>query len=270
MNRFLIFIFLINCNTVFGQIIKGTLINSESKQPIEFANIGIVGENVGTVSDLKGRFSLLVDSKYDNDTILFTIIGYKPLSIKIEDLRKNIDNEIFLNEQAYELAEVIIRPRIFKQRNLGVKTKFKKIAAGFKDNNLGYECGILMKAKKTAFIKKVHINISHCSYDTIFYRLNIYKVNGKMDFENILREPIYLELPKKSVKDEIQIDLQSKNIVIEGDFLITLEHVKDLGNGYLYFCAGFTDKTYYRKTSQGKWETAPVGISISVIADVEK
>jgi len=91
-----------------------------------------------------------------------------------------------------------------------------------------------------------------------------------MDFENILREPIYLKMPKESVKDEIQIDLQSKNIVVDGDFLITLEHVKDLGNGYLYFCAGLTDRTYYRKTSQGKWETAPVGISISVIADVEK
>ena len=91
-----------------------------------------------------------------------------------------------------------------------------------------------------------------------------------MDFENILREPIYIKMPKETVKDEIQMDLQSRNIVIEGDFLITLEHVKNLGNGYLYFCAGLIDKTYYRKTSQGKWETASGGISISVIADVEK
>jgi hypothetical protein len=269
-NRLLIFIFLISCNTIFGQNIKGILKNADSKQPIEFANIGIIGKNIGTVTDLNGKFKLLVDSKYDNDTILFSIIGYKPLLIKISDLRINVDNEVFLEERAYEITEVLIKPKIFKQRTLGVTTKFKKIAAGFKDNILGYECGILMKVKKTAFLKKVNINISYCSYDTIFYRLNIYKVNGKMDFENILREPIYFTMPKESVKDEIQIDLQSKNIVVDGDFLITLEHVRDLGNGYLHFCAGLTDKTYYRKTSQGKWETAPVGISISVIADVEK
>jgi len=77
-------------------------------------------------------------------------------------------------------------------------------------------------------------------------------------------------MPKESVKKGISIDLQSKNIVVEGDFLITLEHVRNLGNGYLYFCAGLTNKTYYRKTSQGKWETVPIGISVSVIADVEK
>ena len=72
------------------------------------------------------------------------------------------------------------------------------------------------------------------------------------------------------VKDELQIDLQSKNIVVDGNFLVTLEHIKDLGKGYLHFCAGLADKTYYRKTSQGKWDTVPVGISLSVIADVEK
>lgn len=270
MNRFLILIFLISSNTILGQVIKGTMINADSKQPIEFANIGIVGKNVGTVTDLNGRFNFLVNSEYDNDTILFSIIGYKPLLIKIADLRKNMDNVVFLKEKAYELAEVVIRPKIVKQRTLGVTSKLKKVAAGFKDNNLGYECGILMNVKKNAFIKIVNINISNCSYDTIFYRLNIYKVHGKMDFENILREPIYINMPKETVKDEIQIDLQSRNIVVDGDFLITLEHVKNLGNGYLYFCAGLTDKTYYRKTSQGKWETVPIGISISVIADVEK
>lgn len=270
MNRLLIFIFFLSCNTVIGQDITGILVNSESKQPIEFANIGIVGKNVGTVSGLNGRFSLSVDSKYDNDTILFSIVGYKPLLLKVSDLRKKIENVVLLEEKVYELKEVMIRPKKFKQKTLGVTTKAKMISAGFKDNLLGYECGILMNVKKTAFLKTVDINISDCSYDTIFYRLNIYKVLRKMEFENILTEPIYIKMPRDSVLDGIQIDLQSKNIVVEGDFLITLEHVKDLGNGYLNFCAGLLAKTYYRKTSQGMWETAPVGISISVIADVEK
>jgi hypothetical protein len=244
--------------------------HESNKQPIEFVNIGIVGKNIGTVTDLNGRFNFFVDSKYDNDTILFSIIGYKPFFIKTADLRKNIDNKIILEEKTYEISEIVIAPKEYKQQTLGVTTKFKKISAGFKDNLLGYECGILMKVKKKAVVKKININISYCSYDTIFYRLNIYKVQGKMDFENILREPIYIKLPKESVKDLIQINLQSKNIVIEGDFLVTLEHVKNLGTGYLYFCAGIMNKTYYRKTSQGKWDTVPIGISISAIVDMEK
>lgn len=270
MKILLILIFLISCNATFGQTITGILYNSESRKPIEFANIGIVGKNVGTVTAVNGNFSFYVDSKYDNDTILFSIIGYETRLIKTADLRKQDENIVLLDEKTYELTEVIIKPKIFKQRTLGVNTKIKGISAGFEDNILGYELGVLMRVKKTAFIKNVNINIAHCSYDTIFYRLNIYKVTGEMDFENILREPIYIEMTKESVKDQIQIDLQSKNIVVDGDFLITLEHVKNLGKGNLYFCARLMNKTYYRKTSQGKWETAQVGISISVIADVEK
>jgi hypothetical protein len=127
-----------------------------------------------------------------------------------------------------------------------------------------------MKQKKSSVIKKVNVNISSCTYDSVIYRLNIYRVRSNTDFENILREPIYLKMPKQMVNDEIQIDLQSRNIMIEGDFLVTLEHIKNLGEGQLLFSAGFKEKTYYRKTSHGKWDTAPVGISISVIADVEQ
>jgi hypothetical protein len=246
------------------------LVNADSKQAIAYANIGIVGANVGTVSDLNGSFNLWVDSTYNDETMLFTVIGYQALAIKIAELRKSSNITLLFKEKSYELSEVLVRPDRFKQQTLGVTTKSKMIAAGFKDNVLGYECGILMKVKKTALIKSIHINISNCSYDTIFYRLNIYKVQGKMDFENILREAIYIKMPKELVKDEIHIDLQAKNIVVDGNFLVTLEHVKDLGPGYLHFSAGLADKTYFRKTSQGNWDTASVGISISVIADVEK
>jgi hypothetical protein len=258
------------CNAAFGQSITGVLVSSKSRQPIQYANIGIVGENVGTVTDVNGIFDFYVDSKYDNDTLLFSVIGYKTRFIKIADLRKKDEHIVLLDERTYELTEVIVKPKIFKQQTLGVTASFKGFSAGFKDNILGYELGILMKVKKTAFIQKVNINIAHCSYDTIFYRLNIYKVRSEMAFENILQEPVYIEMTKESVKGQIQIDLQSRNIVVDGDFLVTLEHVKNLGDGNLYFCAGLINKTFFRKTSQGSWETIPVGISISVIADVEK
>lgn len=270
MYRILIPLLLLNCNMLFSQNIVGKVVNTESNKPLEFVNVGIVGKNIGTVTGLNGLFSLEVDKIFDSDSLLFSSIGFTPLQIKIADLRAMDTNIIVLQTKIYPITEVNIRPKQFKENTLGVNTKFKKIAAGFKDNNLGYECGILMKSKKRAHLKKVAINIAHCSYDTIYYRLNIYKVIGEMQFENILKEPIFIEMSKELITDEIQIDLKSKNIVVEGDFLITLEHIKDLGDGYIYFCAAITDKTYYRKTSQGSWETAAVGVAISVVADIEK
>jgi hypothetical protein len=142
---------------------------------------------------------------------------------------------------------------------------------GFKNNSLGYECGLLMKNKKKAIIKKVNVNISSCAYDTIFYRLNIYEAKEKNNFENILQESIYVNFSKEDIhKGNLQIDLKEQNIVVSGNFLVTLEHVKELGDGGIWFPASLKQKTYYRKTSQGNWRTVPIGISLSVTADIEK
>jgi hypothetical protein len=130
--------------------------------------------------------------------------------------------------------------------------------------------GILMNSKKPAFLEKLTLRIATCTYDTIFYRINLYKVNENKEFENLLKIPIYIELPKEKVMDITEIDISEYSLEVNGDYLVTLEHVKDLGPGYLYFCAGLLNSTYYRKTSQASWETAPVGISLSVVAKVEK
>ena len=156
------------------------------------------------------------------------------------------------------------------KKKLGVTTRNKSFSAGFKDNQLGHELGIMMKVKKTAFIQKVNLNFNQCTYDSILYRLNIYKVNGKMDFENILTKPIYIRLPKSKLNETVTIDLTSYNLMVQGNFLVALEHIKDMGPGILHFSCSLTQKTYYRKTSQGTWDTAPIGVSISVDAKVEK
>jgi hypothetical protein len=266
----IIFLYLLIYKSVLGQNLSGIVLNEKSKLPAEYVNIGVIGKNTGTVSDINGKYNFLIDPQFDEDTLLFSSIGYFPYSIKISELKKRENQNVFLKENVYKLSEVIVHPKRIKQETLGITSHFKKISGGFRDNLLGYELGILMKVKKTASLKTVNINISACTYDSVFYRLNIYRVIGKRQFENILSTPIYIQISKDKVKEEIHVDLKSRNIMVEGDFLVTLEHVKDLGKGYLYFPVSILDKTYYRKTSQGKWETTPVGISISVDADVEK
>ena len=268
--KLILLILLLYCQVIFGQGISGIVSNKKNKSVVEYVNIGIPGKGIGTVSDNNGRFNLTIDPQFNNDTLIFSCVGYMPFSIKISDLRNSGTKNIALQEKVYELSSVTIKPKNYKQLTLGVTAKSTKFSAGFKDNLLGYECGVLIKVKKSASIKRVNINIANCTFDSIFYRVNIYKVVGKMNFVNILNTPIYLFLSKDKVSDEIHLDLQSRNITVDGDFLVTLEHVKDLGKGHLYFCVGLMDKTYYRKTSQGEWKTVPIGISISVDADVEK
>ncbi|MBN1184453.1 MAG: carboxypeptidase-like regulatory domain-containing protein [Bacteroidales bacterium] len=245
------------------------IVSNDKNLPIEYVNIGIINKNVGTVSDQNGNFTIVLDTQYENDTIVFSCIGYQPFLIKFSDFKNQYKKDVVLKEKVFELSEVTVKPKVYKYKRLGVTSQSKSIQAGFKENQLGYECGIIIKLNKKASLEKLIINVASCSYDSIFYRVNIYSIKGKMNFENILKQPIYISLAKEDIKDKIELDLRKYDITVRNDVLITLEHVKDLGPGHLFFCAGMS-KTYYRKTSQGKWETAPIGISLSVDTKVEK
>lgn len=270
MTKILTLLFVLITVSVYSQSIEGLVINEGKDTPVEFVNIGLSGKNIGTVSDESGKFSLFIDSQFDNDSLLFSKIGFQHFQVKVSDFRSMSEKVILLKEKTYDLSEVVIKPIKVREELLGITTKNTSIQAGFKDNLLGYECGVLMKVKKPAFIKRVNLNVANCTYDTVFYRLNIYKVVGSKEFENILTEPIYVEMTKEQIGDQLTLDLRSRNIVVDGDFLVTLEHVKDLGPGTYNFCAALLGKTYFRKTSQGEWGSIPIGISISVVADVER
>lgn len=271
MKGWLIFLCLMNCNLMIGQSVSGIVIHEETGKPVEFVNIGIAGKDIGTVSDLNGVFSLVLDPQFDKDTLLFSCIGYYPTAISIAAFKKNTTKNVFLKEQKYDLVEVVVKPKNVKERILGERTSAKMVSAGFEKNLLGYEIGTIMRVKKPAFVKEVKINIADCSYDTIYYRLNIYKLKGEVDFENVLQEPIYINISKEMIKESIEIDLRAYNIIIDSDFLVSVEQVKHLGDGYLHFCARlFSENSYFRETSQGSWHKCPARVAISVVADVEK
>jgi len=136
-----------------------------------------------------------------------------------------------------------------------------------KDWDMKVEC--LMRNKHKAYLQKIKLHLTS-EYDTLFSRINIYKPTKKKSFESILKEPIYFEIAKEELTFPIEIDLTNYNLMVEGKFLVTMEIVKDLGEGNFYFSAAPFRKTYYRETSQDIWRKIPIGASISVDALVEK
>ena len=271
--KFFIILLLLSSNVLlYGQKISGTVLEMNSDKPVEYVNIGVVGRNIGTVSDQNGKYTLEIKPEHHDDTLRFSCIGYHSYSVKVSDFI-SLDNwNISLEEKLYDLAEVVVRPKKIKQKTLGntVRVKFAVVCA--QDSINGFELGALMQNKGRAFLKEVNFNISVCSYDTIFYRINIYKAHDvkDMQFENILTNPIYITSIKEDVKDKITIDFRHLNIVVDGDFLISIENVKNMGPGSLCYPISLLHKSYLRQASQGEWRTVPYGISLSVKVDVEK
>ncbi len=258
-----------------AQSFKGRVLDKKSNQPLAFVNIGVINKDIGTVSDENGNFSIDLLNSSVNDTIRFSMIGYKNQDYRIGDykIRFAKSTDLVLEQEVISLKEVTIKPKEYKIKIFGNETKSKTAQAGFTDNKLGYEMGVLMHTKKSAILEKVNLNIASCMYDTIFYRLNIYKRQKGKGFENILKEPIYIQFEKEKIKETIQVDLSKYGIEVEGTFLIAVELVKDLGKGKLHFCCNFFGApTYYREVSQGQWRRVPmnIGIGINVETIVEK
>ena len=64
MKIFIIVLLLSSNVLLWGQQISGSVFEMNSDIPVEYVNIGIVGKNVGTVSDHNGNYTLQLDSEY--------------------------------------------------------------------------------------------------------------------------------------------------------------------------------------------------------------
>ena len=264
------FFILISMNS-FAQNFTGRIICVTNHSAIEYVNIGILNKNTGTTSNSDGYFTLDISKINNEDTVLISCIGYETLKLKVSDFVKNENHEILMKQHIYSLKETTVKPRRVKEKKLGVTSFSRKMQAGFSDNLLGYEMGILMHNKKSAKINKINLDIGSCTYDTIFYRINVYEQrnNGKPDFENVLTSPIYITIPKDKIKNTIVVNISKRDIYVNGNFMVTIEHVRNLKNGRLYFSCGLGTSTWHRKTSQGNWGKTPIGIAVNVDAEVE-
>jgi len=264
------FLFLITFS--FGQEIHtGKIIDTSTNEGLSYVNIGIVGKNVGTVSDLDGNFEIPLKSIYDKDILKISMIGYKSLEYSVADFKYQLTKklDILLTPQITELQEVTIFSTKFTQEKvLGNKTTSQAMSGGFETDKLGNEVGLVIKLKKSpSYIKSFHASIVENSYGTVKFRLNFYNLDKKkMPNQSILNENIIVTTEMKN--GILSVDLTEYNIIVEDDFIVTLEWIEDYGKDGLYFSAGlFGSPVIARETSQGDWKKVPpISLGFNVVA----
>lgn len=88
--------------TGYAQVrITGKIIDRDSRQPIPFASIGIVGTSQGTSSNIDGEFSLVIP---DKASIKVSCVGYVSAIISNPEQMKLIE----LTPYAIELQEIVV------------------------------------------------------------------------------------------------------------------------------------------------------------------
>ena len=248
----------------------GQVLDSATKEPIPYVNIGVLNKNIGTVSDDEGYFQFEVNAQQNGkDTLRLSMIGFESKTYILSDYLKQNPLEIYLSEETTALEEVILTSarREFQIKKLGNKTTSKTIYASFTSNKLGNEMGFIVRARKRPMIlKKFNISIVENDYGPIKFRVNLYDVLNGLPNKTILNKNIFLETEVSS--GIVSLDLTPYEIVIDKEFFITIEWIEDLGPGKLFFSGGFFGAPLYaREVSQGNW-TKIGNVSVGMNLDV--
>lgn len=250
----------------FPQVYKGLIVDSLTKQKLSYVNIGISNKNIGTVSTTNGVYTLTITEKYNADTLTFSMIGYKTYKIKVSELENNMT--IVLNPLTYEIPEIEVLA-FSKTKKVGNNTTNHRYVAGFNNFQLGSEIGSLIKVSRKSRIKSITFSVAQCKPDSITFRLNVYDTNGNSyPDKNLLQKPYYFTLKKEQTNTSVTLNMDSINLVVDNDFVVSVECLEDVALHTVSFSALlFNGKCFIRKASQNTWEKHPIGMGIS--AEIE-
>jgi hypothetical protein len=94
------------CHELFSQKIVGTIVGTD-KLPIPYSTIYIQQLKTGTACNVNGKFDLKVSSgKYDLE---FRALGYKTKNITVEVIDRNVELNVVLTEQVYNISEIVVK-----------------------------------------------------------------------------------------------------------------------------------------------------------------
>ena len=251
---------------IYGQILKGQIIDSNTNKPIEYVSVGVINTNYGTITDDKGYFEFEVKGQDLSSIIRISMIGYEPRKFSIQELVNN-NSEIKLVENPIQLTEVIIKPT--KERMVGA-TGFNKSCGwsgwGGLQERKGYEIGIKIElGNQYVKIKSLHVLFNRQAFDTSFYRLHIRSMKNDLILDELLTENIILSITNET--GWTQINLEPYNLILKGDVGLTLEwlKVKGINNDRAMKINGKLEEAYilfknqknhfglYRWGTEAKW-----------------
>lgn len=244
-----LFFFLISI-TFAQKNVSGVIKNQKTGEPIPFVNLGILGGNLGTVSDEIGNFILQVPLDYKQGKFVISSIGYKKITFNsLKEFVESImlSSIVLMEEEVGTLNEVVVHAQKnkFKKNKKRVKYKF---ALGFDNGVLGKEFAVKEFVEESSVLDFIEINLVENENDTFFFRINIYDSNEGIP--SIKIKSIYVELTDYHEGD-FSIDLSSYNIKVEKEYFISIECIKKSNKIMFRASEGVS---YFRAVSLDSWK----------------
>lgn len=258
-----------------AQVISGTLFSKEDNQPIPYAKIGIQKENIGTITNENGEFTIDLTEVNPTAIIMIDVAGYELFTENKQEFSLHQNRKIFLEEEITELSEIVIAPKAMIDKNWGVKTKSKSVVYEVNpknnENNHNIETAFQFNTKKKAKINTIHLNVASIESDQpVVLRYTIYNEKDGFPDKNILDEELTFELTQEKLVDgTFSIDLTDQNIWVQGKFFVAIHFLNQFDGQVLISASLF--RTGYIREFYGDWKKTVIAApAINIDVKVEK
>lgn len=260
--RILFFVlFLLKSISCFAQQqIGGTVYEAGSKLTLPYVNIGVYQKNIGSISNSKGQFSILIPDSNISDTLTFSMLGYQPLFIPIKSI---INKEVLLEltKKPIELNGVSILEKKFRERKVGIKNSgaLLHFTDGSTNQNDIFEIGQLVKlGPAVSKITEVCLHINESRRDSGTFRINFYQFENNRPGQSLISQSI---IRTKEIKEGwLSFDLHENNIYLKGNVIAAIEFIptqKRISPIYYEVKLGGSSRSFVRMSSQGSWAVPP-------------
>ena len=256
--------------------ISGRIVN-EDGDAVEYVQVGVPKLGVGTVSSVDGRFEIVVPA----DTLEFHHVSYQTGLYPVSGAE---DDALIVLKDSELAPAVFIGGETKEKYLLRPGTRILGGAGGIDARDgvvKGWELGSVATARKPFLIKDISFSIQNNYIPGCVLAINVYRIEGDPEqFVNILRRPIYVDVPLSDGKQDFDIEPEESILLEPGRYFISFELVdcdvdavrqfqetpeseRPATGMHLYTFIYFKG-SYYRSFSLGELKYVPVNIGIAV------
>ncbi len=117
------------CSALTGQQrleINGYIVDAENGQPVPYASVGVIQQQLGISANLNGYFSLLLNDSNATHTLEISSIGYNKATVSFSEITWGQELSISLVPKPTVLSEVVIRGRSLTLEEMIASTSKKR------------------------------------------------------------------------------------------------------------------------------------------------
>jgi len=225
---FFFFVIIVGCSSVSAQTLIGKIVDQLTGEPLDYANIKVIGKDIGSISYSNGEFDIQLPSSLTADSLRISYIGYHDRTMSIADLDLDTRYTIKLEPLVQQLSEVEISVKQETEKLGNMKVGRTYSGWGDLESLRGRIIGTLIdeavcpvKAKSFAF------RINHNEWDSVRLRLNFLEFKDGHPGSSILSRNIFITTSLRHTW--VTVNLADYDVIVCNKTMATVEWVDAWG-----------------------------------------